>query len=170
MKKLILAAALVLCAAAPAAAQDEVPPGEQAVIREFLEVTRVRENFMLTIEAMLRGGMGEELGPEFADVMRRFFAEHFRYEDMEPAYIQMYADLFTEQELRDLVAFYRTPVGQRMVELTPDIAARTQQITSEIMEESMPELMQMIMESMGDEDMEMDVEAEKTPPPARGKS
>lgn len=164
MKTRWMAVAFVLAAAAPAAAQPEPSAGELALVREFLEVTRTSENFTRTMEAMLQSGMGEDLPPEFADVMREFFAEHFRYEELEPGFIRMYTDLFTEEEMRALIAFYRTPVGQRMVELTPEIAARTQQITSELMEEAMPELMELMMESM---DMEMTEETEKSPPRPR---
>lgn len=165
MKKLVLAAALLLCAAAPAAAQEEPSPGEMQAVREFLEVTRVREMLPRTMEAMFSGALGDQMPPGFADVMREFMTEHFRYERLEPGYIRVYTELFTEEELRALVAFYRTPAGQRFVELTPELAARTQEITAEIMEDAMPELMQLMMERMGD------LEENDTPrAPVRGKS
>lgn len=162
-RHLFIALALTLAAAAPAAAQPEPSASELALVHEFLEVTRTSENLTRTIEALLQGGVGEDMPPGFVDVMREFFAEHFRYKDLEPGFIRMYTDLFTDEELRGLIAFYRTPVGQRMVELTPEIAARTQQITSEVMEAAMPQLMEMMMESM---DLEPD-EGEKAPPVPR---
>ncbi|HEU0301376.1 MAG TPA: DUF2059 domain-containing protein [Longimicrobium sp.] len=169
MKKRWMVLALTLAAAAPAAAQPEPSATEVALVREFLEVTRTSENLTRTMEAMLQGGMGAEMGPGFADVMREFFAEHLRYEALEPGFIRMYSDLFTEEELRGLIAFYRTPVGQRMAELTPEIAVRTQQITNEVMQEAMPELMELMMESM--EDMEdMDLDDDDEDPPVRRKS
>lgn len=168
MKKLILAAALLLCAAVPADAQQEPTPGELALVREFMEVSRMRETMARTMEAMLESGLGEEeeVTPGFTDALREFMAEHFRFEAMEPGFTRMYADLFTEDELRALIAFYRTPAGQRMVELTPEISVRTQQITNEVLEEAMPALMELMMGLM-EEDMEMDVEAEKVPRPPR---
>lgn len=162
MTRLILAAALALCAAAPAAAQDEPPPGEMQAVREFLEVTRMRENMARTMEATLASGLGEEMPPGFADAMRAFFEEHFQYEDLEPGFIRMYTDLFTEEELRAMIAFYRTPAGQRMVELTPEIARRTQDVTAEIMDDAMPELMDLMMEAM-----EAELGEGKAPPAPR---
>jgi hypothetical protein len=159
MRKLILAAALLLCAAVPAAAQEEPTPGEMEAVREFLEVTRVRDNLLRTIEASLDvNPMAEGFPPGFKEQMTAFFAEHFRYEDLEPGFIRMYTDLFTEEELRAFTAFYRTPAGQRFVELTPAIAARSQQISAELLAEMLPELMEMMMEGMG-------VEAEAEDPP-----
>lgn len=155
MKKLILAAVLLLCAAAPAAAQEEPTPGEMEAVREFLEVTRVRDNLLRTIEASMDANpMAESLPPGVRQQMSAFFAEHFSYEELEPGFIRMYTDLFTEEELRAFTAFYRTPAGQRFVELTPEIAGRSQQISLEIMQEAMPALMEMMMEAMEAEEDE----------------
>jgi hypothetical protein len=149
MKKLILAVVLLLCAAAPAAAQEEPTPGELQAVRELLEVTRVRDNLLRTIEASMDANpMAEGFPAGFREQMTAFFEEHFRYEDLEPGFIRMYTDLFTEEELRAFTAFYRTPAGQRFVELTPELAGRSQQITMEVMAEALPALMEMMMESM----------------------
>jgi hypothetical protein len=168
MKTLILAAALLLCAAAPAAAQEAPSPGEMQAVREFLEVTRVRDNFARTVELMLESSMitgDEDLPPGFADLMREFMGEHFTYEVLEPGFVRVYTELFTEEEIRALTAFYRTPAGQRFVELTPELTARTQEVTNEIMQEAMPELMQAIMEMAEEEEG-----SPRKAPPVRGKS
>jgi hypothetical protein len=139
--------ALVL-AAVPTAAQPEPTPGEVAAVRELLEVSRTRDNFIRGMElGMEQGGMGE-LTPEIRAVLRQFMDEHFRYEEMEPDFIRMYADTFTEEEIRGLVAFYRTPLGQRMVETLPEITATSQRIVMERLQDAMPQLMQAMMEAM----------------------
>jgi hypothetical protein len=151
MKRLLMMLALVL-AAAPAAAQPEPTAGELAAARELLEVSRTRENFIRALElGMEQGGMGE-LTPELQTVLREFMDEHFRFEDMEPEFTRMYADLYTEEEIRGMTAFYRTPVGQRMVETMPELMAASQRITQERLAAVMPELMQAIMEVMEEEE------------------
>jgi hypothetical protein len=152
MKKLLMTLALLLYCAVPAAAQPEPSPGEVAAARDLLEASRTRENFIKAMElGMEQGGMGE-LTPRVRQVLRDFMEEHFRYEDMEPEFIRVYADTFTEQELRDLAAFYRTPLGQRVVETLPDITAASQRIAMERMQGVMPQLMQAIMEAMEEEE------------------
>lgn len=148
MKKLVLAAALALCAAVPAAAQQEPSAGEMQAVREMLDAMRVREMLPRTMETMLSGALGEEMPEEFLDIMREFFAEHLRYEDLEAGFARAYTDLFTEEEMRALTAFYRTPAGQRFVELTPELSGRIQQMTVEVMEDSLPELERMIQERL----------------------
>ena len=157
MKKLLTVLALALLCAAPAAAQPEPTPGEIAAARDLLEASNTRENFIRAMElGMEQGGMGE-LTPEVRRVLREFMDEHFRYEDMEPDFIRVYADAFTEQELRDLAAFYRTPLGRRVVETLPEITAASQRIAMERMQSVMPQLMQAIMQVMQEEE-------ESTPP------
>lgn len=152
MKKLLMTLALLLVCAVPAAAQPEPSPGEAAAVRELLEASRTRENFIKAMElGMEQGGMGE-LTPRVRQVLREFMEEHFRYEDLEPEFIRVYAEAFTEQELRDLAAFYRTPLGQRVVETLPEITAASQRIAMERMQTVMPQLMQAIMEAMQEEE------------------
>lgn len=152
MKKLLTVLALALLCAAPAAAQDEPTPGEVAAVRELLEASRTRENFIAAMElGMQQGGMGE-MTPRIRTVLREFMDEHFRYEDLEPEFVKMYADVFTEREIRDLAAFYRTPLGQRVVETLPEITAASQRIAMERLQSAMPQLMQAIMQAMEEEE------------------
>jgi hypothetical protein len=145
IRLMILALAL---SAAPAAAQPEPSASEVAAVRELLEVSRTRENFIRAMElGMEQGGMGE-MTPQIRAVLRQFMDEHFRYDEMEPDFIRMYTETFTEEEIRGLTAFYRTPVGQRVVETLPEISAASQAIVMERLQSAMPELMQRIMEAM----------------------
>lgn len=152
MKKLSMLLALTLLCAAPAAAQPEPTAGEIAAARDLLAASNTRENFIKAMElGMEQGGMGE-LTPAVRQVLRDFMDEHFRYEDMEPEFIRVYADAFTEQELRDLAAFYRTPLGRRVVETLPEITAASQRIAMERMQNVMPQLMQAIMQAMQEDE------------------
>ena len=89
MKKLLMTLALLLACAVPAAAQPEPSAGEAAAVRDLLEASRTRENFIKAMElGMEQGGMGE-LTPRVRQVLREFMEEHFRYEDLEPEFIRV---------------------------------------------------------------------------------
>jgi len=45
-----------------------------------------------------------------------------------PKLAEVYAETFTEQELKDILAFYRTPTGQKMVAKTPELSRRGQEM------------------------------------------
>ena len=154
MKKPMIVLAALLAFAAPAAAQPAASAGEMEAVRELLEVSRTRENFIRAMELGMEQGGGAELTPAVRQVLRTFMDEHFRYEDLEPDFIRMYTDLFTEAEIREMSAFYRTPLGQRMVEMLPELSARSQKIAQDRLQAAMPELMQAIMEAMQEENDE----------------
>jgi hypothetical protein len=145
IRLMILALAL---SAAPAAAQPEPSASELAATRELLEVSRSRETFIRAMElGMEEGGLGE-LTPEVRKVLREFMDEHFRYEEMEPDLIAVYTRLYTEDEIRGMTAFYRTPLGERMIETAPELSVATQGVVQRRLQENMPLLIQRIMEVM----------------------
>ncbi|HST63461.1 MAG TPA: DUF2059 domain-containing protein [Longimicrobium sp.] len=152
IKTLVLAAGLLLSAVVPAAAQEEPSAGELAAIRELLEVSRARENFIRGMELGMAAGGLTQMSDEVRQVMRDFMDEHFSYAEMEPHFIGAYADQFTEEEIRAFTAFYRTPAGMRMVERTPELGLAIQQATMGRMMELMPELMERAMEAAQDAD------------------
>jgi uncharacterized protein len=139
--------ALVL-AAAPAAAQPEPAASELAAARELLEVSRSRENFIRGMEiGMEAGGMGQ-LTPEVRTAVREVLDEHFPWEALAPGMARLYADLYTEEEIRAMIAFYRTPLGQRMIETLPELTAGSQRVAQERLQAVMPELVRRIQEVM----------------------
>jgi uncharacterized protein len=151
LKHLAAAAVLAFAAALPAPAQESPAPGAVAAARELLEASRARETFIRALELGMEEGGGVELTPALRRTLGEFMDEHFRYEDLEPAFVRMYTDLFTEEEMRGIIAFYRTPVGQRLVERTPEMAAASQRIANERLQAVMPLLVQMLTEQMGAE-------------------
>jgi hypothetical protein len=66
------------------------------------------------------------------------------WEKLKPAYMDLYASTYSEADVDGILAFYRTPAGQHMVEKTPELAqasqkivlARMQGITSQLQEDA----------------------------------
>jgi hypothetical protein len=67
---------------------------------------------------------------------------------LEPDFIGLYASTYTEEELDGIVAFYKSPVGQKMIEKTPELTAKSTQITQQKMTELQPQLSQMVRDFM----------------------
>ncbi|ACB73571.1 DUF2059 domain-containing protein [Opitutus terrae] len=57
--------------------------------------------------------------------------------------VKIYSELFTKEELAAQSAFYSTPAGQAMVDKTPAVQARLQQVMMPRMQAVMPKIMQM---------------------------
>ena len=67
---------------------------------------------------------------------------------LEPDFINLYASTYTEEELDGIVAFYKSPIGQKMIEKTPELMAKSTQITQQKMSELQPQLTQMVQDFM----------------------
>lgn len=58
----------------------------------------------------------------FAERFQALFAERLNFSTiMETVYPPVYDKYFSEEELRQMVAFYRTPVGRKAIEVMPSV-------------------------------------------------
>jgi hypothetical protein len=62
---------------------------------------------------------------------RDAFQEQLNWPMLEPAFAQMYADNFSEAELKQLADFYKSPVGQKLLEKQPELATKLQTLTQQ---------------------------------------
>ena len=66
------------------------------------------------------------------------------WDTIKPMFVKIYADNFDEGDLAGLIAFYKTPVGQKFIQQQPQIQAATMQAMSQIM----PKIQAAVMESL----------------------
>ncbi len=138
----------LLCALLPARAQ-QVDPSHREAALDLLEATDARGTFEKSLDQLLEGGFGGAgMGLMFGEIMREFVAKYMSWESIREDMAATYTDLFTEEEIRELTAFYRTPLGRKVAELTPEVAKRGMEIARERMEAHGTELQEMIMERM----------------------
>jgi uncharacterized protein len=71
------------------------------------------------IASMRQRGMPEAAAQEVKDVFGKWFAEEIKWEEIKPKMEDIYVQQFTEQELKELLAFYQTPTGQKAIEKLP---------------------------------------------------
>lgn len=144
---LVPALLAVLLAAAPAAAQPApVSPTHRAAALELLEAMRVSEALQLSIETVLQAQMqsNPELRP-VESVMRDFFARYMSWENLKEGYAEIYSRAFTEPELREMTAFYRTPTGQKLARATPQLMREGSELGQRAVQEHMDELQEAVM-------------------------
>ncbi len=126
-----LAAALLLAfklaGAPPGSAQQapQVEPEKAAAIRQLLEVTGAAQLMVVSIETSLPAQRAAN--PEIADVFWDEFAARLR-QDVDGfigILVPLYDKHLTLDEIRQLVEFYQSPLGQRLVEVQPTLAAES---------------------------------------------
>jgi hypothetical protein len=130
-----LSVALVLATAASARAQDVVPPARDsaktALIHELLVMTHAVDQALSTMEAALPAQRAAN--PRIPAV----FWDHFltqaraRRGDLEAMIAGAYDRHLSSDELRQLIAFYRTAVGQKVLAELPAIMQESMQAGQE---------------------------------------
>ena len=97
-------------------------PEKEAVVRRVLEVTKTADLILSTMEAGLPAQRAAN--PAIPAVFWDRFAARARAESrtLIDSLVPVYGALFTTDELKELVRFYETPLGQRLIAVTPDLA------------------------------------------------
>lgn len=72
--------------------------------------------------------------------MMDMIAEEFSWNKLKADYIALYAETFTEQELKDMVAFYKSPAGQAYINKQPELMKRSVELTQKLMMKVMPKI------------------------------
>jgi uncharacterized protein len=141
---------LLLLAVAPgrASGQEPIAASHRDAVMELLDVMEVEQTIASSLELMT-GMMLQGGPPELRGVLDEFFARYFTWPEMEEKYVQLYASTYTEAETRELITFFRTPVGAKSVRLTPVLMQRGAEIGQQQIEDHMLELQKMIGEAMG---------------------
>ena len=67
------------------------------------------------------------LGP-YKDVLLKWAASFMTWDTFGARLIALYEDSFTESELRDISAFYKTPTGQKALTVLPELGRRMMEI------------------------------------------
>ena len=149
---------LVLClllAAASARAQALAPSHLQAS-ESLLEQMDMEGLMARSIDSVLDAQLqsNPHLVP-FEDIMREFMADAMGWESIKGDLIRVYAEAFSEAELRDLGDFYATDLGQKTIRLMPTLMQQGMEIGQRVVMERQPELERRIeerIEELGSQD------------------
>jgi len=151
MKKMIALAACVLALglARPARAQEEPTPARLAAAEQLIASMDMEHTYQRTMDGMVEQQIRQNPDvARFEGIMRQFFAKYIGWNLVKGDFARMYALTYTEDEMRQLGAFYQTPLGKRLMETMPELAMRSSQITQRRVMDHMPELMQQMMDQM----------------------
>ena len=79
--------------------------------------------------------------PEVVSALEAFFRDPTLADDMAAAIVPLYARYFTAAEIDQIIAFYQTPVGAKMITTMPQLMVESMQISQQIMMPRMQKLM-----------------------------
>ena len=85
---------------------------------------------------------------EFQQRVAALVEKSMGWKELEPDIVELYANTYSEEELDGLLAFYKSPLGQTMLDKTPELMTKSTEITQRKMREVQPELNKMLEDFM----------------------
>jgi uncharacterized protein len=121
------------------------PETHRRAVDDLLVVLHLELQLQTTLDLFLRNQIQANPGiARFEGVMRTFLGKYLSLDALRDPMIRMYMERFTELEIVQIAAFYRTPLGQRTVAEVPRMMEEGSVIGRRLVEEHMPELQEMI--------------------------
>lgn len=146
MKTLIAFAALLslICFTPLLRAQDEaVDPKRAAAAEELLKAMHVddmmekqKENVKNTLASFLPKDLSPAERKQMQAVQDASLEVAFKqmtWDSLKPDFIRMYSEVYTEDELKQLTAFYNSPIGRKFIEKMPVLEAKMMEIVQKRM-------------------------------------
>ena len=100
-------------------------PEDYAAAYELLEAmqlpTQLKQTLDGLVDMQLRGN--PQLVP-YKKVFTDFFSKYMSFEALKKGYADIYLDFYSVAEIRELTAFYKSPIGGKMASKTAELAMR----------------------------------------------
>ena len=145
---LLLVLGLAFCLMASGNSYGQTQTAAEQAAEALLVEMKAEELLADSIDQML--ALQVQMDPALAgstDTMREILTDYLNFEAVKPFYIDVYVETFTAEELLELAAFYRTPVGQKSIVEMPALFAKSAQFGMQIMQNNAAEITRRMLEA-----------------------
>ena len=135
-------------------AQAKAGPPSVAALKaaeEMLEASGMGAQFEKNIGAMINqysASVPADKRDKFVSVMKKFLNKYCSWPSLKQDIINMYAREFSESELKQLAAFYRTPLGIKLNQKMPVLMQKSMTIGQERVQAHQSELQKMMADEL----------------------
>ncbi|QKE62668.1 DUF2059 domain-containing protein [Aquipseudomonas campi] len=150
----LVCSALLLAVSGPVFA-DAASHAAQA--ERFLELTRA-DKLAVPVYAQVQQMFAQRFAQAQAPADKQALLESYQvkadaalnraigWDKLEPDMIKLYTSTFSESELQELMAFYQSPIGRKVLEKMPVLAAQSVQISQSRLQAAVPEVNRLLEE------------------------
>lgn len=85
---------------------------------EYIKIAKVKETFDETIKASINQTLRQDPTLEYQEV-EEYFNKYMGWDSMEEIVINLTIEAFTDQELKDVINFFKTPSGKAFANKSP---------------------------------------------------
>lgn len=160
LKKLLLIGALTFPSLAVIA-----EPATEASINELMAVTDTRkmvDALFPQMDQMMRASMQEAFGgreltaderqavDSMVSKLMNVTREELSWDKLQPLYVSIYQESFTQEEIEGIVAFYKTPAGAALVRKMPVVMQNSMKVMQQKMGPMMAKVQSAIQETVAE--------------------
>jgi hypothetical protein len=161
--------------AAASASQSKIDPAKEADIRHLLDAAgtvTIVQQVMHNLEQNLKPTLAGSLPPgEYRDRLVDLFFEKFRSKFDGKRILDLavvrYDENFSDEEIKGLITFYQTPLGQKVVNLLPKLTTELQQDGQRIGQQVGRDSMVEVLSEHPDIAQALQEASRRTAPPSR---
>jgi hypothetical protein len=148
MKKIIVLFLISLFIVNPASFANEDTHRKTAL--KLLEITETKKMFDqmkvsyqgLISQYISAVDMPPEASKDF-EVMKQDILKMadtiWSWEEMKEIYIDIFINVYTEDEIKELIAFYESPLGQKVIAKSPELMQESVQKSQQLFQDKLPE-------------------------------
>ncbi len=175
MTRKLLSLAALLCFVLPLAHADEA--SKRAKIDEMFTVLKMDRTMKQLMnqgfnqsQQMVKSLTGnqplsaadQKLVDDYLTKSTTLITESLSWDKLKPAYIDLYAAAYSEQEVDGIIAFYKSPIGQSVLTKGPELISKSSQIVGARVQELQPHMRELMTNFKNDITA---AHADKTTPP-----
>lgn len=153
----LLAVVIVLSSVA-VSAQDAKLGAREAKVEQLLTLTGVDSQTDKMMDQMFKMAVANfptdappEVRAKLEQMQTKVFAlisERVSWQKMKPVYVKLYAEVYTDEELDGMIAFFSSPAGRSMTAKSPILMQRSMQVVQSLMAEVLPEIKRITAEAV----------------------
>jgi len=155
---MVLGMAIILFVGAPRHAGAD---NRRALAEELMKVERIQkstEDTLAMVKQMMANQFkniskmtGKEVPPSVVATQEKIMdlvTSEMSWDKMKEEFLSLYADTYTEKELKGQIEFYKTPIGQAVINKQPELMKKVMEMNQKKMMLLMPKIQAMVKEAL----------------------
>ncbi len=121
---------------------------QRALAAKLIDMTNGKDTMRAGFDAVINGvienmhqhGMPQQGVDEIKAAVGKWYDSEINFDDIRPKMVDVYVKDFTEDDLKQIVAFYESPVGQKAIKNLPNVMRQGAMIAQEYTKAKIPSL------------------------------
>lgn len=111
-------------------------------------ISNLRRTFDLGVERLKVPAEKQKIVEEYSERLDQLLAQNLKWQDIQTELVNSYTQFFTEQELTEIANFYKSPLGQKMIDTMPKLMQQAALLGQQQVRQTLPEIQGLTQEML----------------------